>query len=285
MQEFLSFMFIQHALIAAALASVACGVVGTLIVINQLVFLAGGVAHAAYGGVGTAITLRLPILPTLLGFTSAAALMMGALSARRRERTEVLVGALWAVGMAIGILFLDFSNGYNVDLMSYLFGSMLAVSSFDLWVMGITVTLIVVLAMVFYSELLMISFDMDYARTKQVSVWMIYTLLLLMTACATVVLIRVVGIILTIALLSIPSFIGMRYANQLWKMMLLAALSSFIFCVGGLIGAYIINVTASAAIIVLASTTLAGILMFEKLTEYRYRYKLVSELDKHESSR
>ncbi|CAG9298027.1 metal ABC transporter permease [Celerinatantimonas diazotrophica] len=278
MHEFFSFTFIQHALMAAVLASIACGVVGTLIVINQLVFLAGGVAHAAYGGVGAAITLRLPMLPTLLCFTSSTALLMGALTVKRRERTEVLIGAMWAVGMAIGILLLDFSNGYNVDLMSYLFGSMLAVSSFDLWVMGSAVALIVVLATIFYEELLMISFDMEYARTKRVPVWLIYTLLLLMTACATVVLIRVVGIILTIALLTIPSFIGMRYADRLWKMMIVAAFSSFVFCVGGLVGAYFIDVTASAAIIVLATLTLGIILLFEKLSEYWQRHKLSNEL-------
>ncbi len=279
MHEFFSFTFIQHALIAAAFASIACGIVGTLIVINQLVFLAGGVAHAAYGGVGAAITLRLPMLPTLLCFTSSTALLMGALTARRRERTEVLIGALWAIGMAIGILMLDFSNGYNVDLMSYLFGSMLAVSSFDLWVMGITVAIIALLAAFFYDELLMISFDMEYARTKRVPVWLIYTLLLLMTACATVVLIRVVGIILTIALLTIPSFIGMRFADRLWKMMLLAALSSFVFCVGGLVGAYMINVTASAAIIVLASITLGAILLAEKVSEFVNKRKVTNELN------
>lgn len=278
MHEFFSFTFIQHALMAAILASIACGVVGTLIVINQLVFLAGGVAHAAYGGVGAAITLRLPMLPTLLCFTSSTALLMGALTVKRRERTEVLIGAMWAVGMAIGILLLDFSNGYNVDLMSYLFGSMLAVSSFDLWVMGTVVALIVVLAAIFYEELLMISFDMEYARTKRVPVWLIYTLLLLMTACATVVLIRVVGIILTIALLTIPSFIGMRYADRLWKMMVIAACSSFVFCFGGLIGAYFIDVTASAAIIVLATFTLGMILLYEKLSEYWHRHKLSNQL-------
>ncbi|MFM2477921.1 metal ABC transporter permease [Celerinatantimonas sp. MCCC 1A17872] len=279
MHEFFSFTFIQHALMAAVLASIACGIVGTLIVINQLVFLAGGVAHAAYGGVGAAITLRLPLLPTLLCFTSSTALLMGALTVKRRERTEVLIGALWAVGMAIGILLLDFSNGYNVDLMSYLFGSMLAVSSFDLWVMATVVALIVVLAVVFYEELLMISFDMEYARTKRVPVWLIYTLLLLMTACATVVLIRVVGIILTIALLTIPSFIGMRYADRLWKMMVIAALSSFVFCVGGLIAAYFIDVTASAAIIVLETLALGIILLCEKLSEFWYKHKLCNQLN------
>lgn len=276
MQEFFSFMFVQHALIAALLASIVCGTVGTLIVINRLVFLAGGVAHAAYGGVGAAVTLRLPLMPTLLCFTSLSALIMGGLTSRRRERTEVLVGALWAAGMASGILMLDFSNGYNVDLMSYLFGSMLAVSSFDLWIMGGVVAVIVGLIFWFYDEFLMISFDMEYARTRRVPVKLIYILLLLMTAFATVVMIRVVGIILTIALLTIPPFIGMRYANQLWKMMVIAGISALIFCVGGLLTAYYINVTASAAIIVYETVTLGIILISEKLVELMRKHRVKS---------
>ncbi|MFC3023132.1 metal ABC transporter permease [Vibrio zhugei] len=267
MQEFFSYTFVQHALIAAVFASIVCAIVGTLIVINQLVFLAGGVAHAAYGGVGAAVTLRLPLMPTLLCFTSASALLMGGLTARRRERTEVLIGALWAAGMACGILMLDFSNGYNVDLMSYLFGSMLAVSTFDLWVMGGVVALIIVLAVWLYDEFLLISFDMEYARTRRVPVKMIYTILLLMTAFSTVVMIRVVGIILTIALLTVPPFIGMRYANRLWKMMVIAGVSALTFCIGGLLGAYFIDVTASAAIIVLETATLGLILAGEKVVE------------------
>ncbi len=261
MLDFLSLSFVQHALIASVLAAIVCGVVGTLIVLNRLVFLAGGVAHAAYGGVGLALFFQLPMMPTLLGFTSATSLLMGWLTEKSRERTEVIIGALWAAGMATGILLLNFRGGYNVDLTSYLFGSILVVTTGDLSVMALIAAAILALVIWRYDDFLMISFDPEYARTRQVPVRLMYNLLLVLTALASVILIRVVGIILTIALLTIPPFLGMRYTKQLWKMMMIAGLSTLVFSIGGLFAAYWLNVTAGAAIIMLATLTL-GVILF-----------------------
>ena len=269
MLDFLSLNFVQHALIASVLAAVVCGVVGTLIVLNRLVFLAGGVAHAAYGGVGLALFFQLPMLPTLLGFTSATSLLMGRLTENKRERTEVIIGALWAAGMATGILLLNFKGGYNVDLTSYLFGSILVVTTGDLTGMVMIVAITLALIVWRYDDFLMISFDPEYARTRQVPVRLMYNLLLVLTALASVILIRVVGIILTIALLTIPPFLGMKYTKQLWKMMLIAGLSTLAFNIGGLFAAYWLNVTAGAAIIMLATLTLGASLLLDQFISRR----------------
>nr|WP_319515227.1 metal ABC transporter permease [uncultured Cohaesibacter sp.] len=278
MVDFLSLGFVQHALWACLFASITCGVVGTFILLNRLVFLAGGTAHAAYGGIGLAICFQLPILPSLLAFSCLTSLVMGSLSIQKTDRTEVLTGALWAVGMAVGILALDFTEGYNVDLMSYLFGSILAVSNQDLTIMGAIVVAIVAVVVWRYDDFLLVSFDRPYARTRNVPVSIIYFLLLIITALATVLLIRVVGIILTIALLTIPPFIGMRYANRLWKMMLIGTGCSLFFSVGGLLIAYYFNLTASAAIIMLAAVTLAVVLSEEAFMVWRRKKQILSQL-------
>ena len=120
--------FMQHALLAGLLASVACGVIGTLIAANRMLFLAGGVAHAAYGGVGLALFLSLPVLPVTLVFSITAALLMSSLAMKSKMGSETFIGALWAVGMAVGIILIDLTPGYRADLSTYLFGNILAVS-------------------------------------------------------------------------------------------------------------------------------------------------------------
>ncbi|NLW82476.1 MAG: metal ABC transporter permease, partial [Desulfovibrionales bacterium] len=127
MTEILGLAFMHNAILAGVLASLACGLIGSLVVVNRQVFMAGGVAHTAYGGVGLAFFLGLPVLPCAVGFTVLAALAMAHASFGRTERADALVGIMWAAGMAFGIILMDLTPGYNVDLMSYLFGSLLAV--------------------------------------------------------------------------------------------------------------------------------------------------------------
>ncbi|MDD3500590.1 MAG: metal ABC transporter permease, partial [Sulfurovum sp.] len=136
MIEALSYGFIQHALIAGVLVSLASGIIGSLIVVNRMVFLAGGIAHASYGGIGMAVFLGLPIFIGASLFAVAAALLVSVLTLKKRERIDTFIGLIWAVGMAIGVILIDITPGYNVDMMSYLFGSILAVSSEDLYFMG-----------------------------------------------------------------------------------------------------------------------------------------------------
>lgn len=271
MLMFLSLNFVQHALLASLLASITCGIVGTLIVLNRLIFLAGGIAHAAYGGVGLAIFFRLPVLPTLLGYTTVISTLMGSLIKKKKERTDVMIGAMWASGMSLGVLLLNLTTGYHADLMSYLFGSILAISHIDLIVMGVITVGILLFITWRYQDFLMISFDMQYAQTRGVPTTIIYLILLILTAFASVILIRVVGIILTIALLTIPPFIGMRFTRKLWKMMVVATICAFIFCIGGLLIAYQFNLTAGAAIVLLAALTLGLVLAADRVIQFKHR--------------
>ncbi|SKA96474.1 zinc transport system permease protein [Paucidesulfovibrio gracilis DSM 16080] len=251
--QLLSFGFMHNALLAGVLASVACGVIGSLVVVNRMVFLAGGIAHAAYGGVGLSFFLGWPALPCTLGFTAGASLLMGAVTRSKNERTDTVVGVLWAAGMATGIILIDLSPGYAADLMGFLFGSILAVPATDLWVMLVLDLLVIGLTAFFYHDLLAMSFDTEFAEARGAPVVLLHYLLPLMTALCVVMIVRVVGLILVIALVTIPPYLAERKARSLAGMMLRACLWSLLFCTLGLLVSALLDITSGACIIAVAA--------------------------------
>ena len=144
MFEALSFPFIQNALLAGVLVSLASGIIGSLIVVNRMVFLAGGIAHTAYGGIGMAVFFGIPIFLGASVFAVASALIISIITLKHRERMDTFIGLMWAIGMALGVVLIDLTPGYNADFMSYLFGSILAVSQYDLYFMGTLLAVIIV---------------------------------------------------------------------------------------------------------------------------------------------
>jgi len=255
MFEVLQFEFMQNALMAGLLASVICGIIGTLVVVNRIVFISGGIAHASYGGVGLAFFLGLPMLPVTTGFTLFAALIMAMVTLRARERADTVIGVIWAAGMALGIILLDLTPGYNVDLMSYLFGSILAVPRSDLWIMAGLAVLVLLVVAAFFRGFLAMSFDEEFARSRGVPVDFLYFLLIAMVGLSVVMIIRVVGLILVIALLTIPPFIAERRTRSLGSMMAVSTLLSTLFTVVGLLVSYMADITSGASIIGVASLT------------------------------
>ena len=254
LMELLGQGFVQHALIAAFLVSIAAGIVGALVVVNRLVFMTGGIAHTAYGGVGTAIFFGLPVLPVTGVFTAAAALLLGALTRRRRERTDTLIGVIWAAGMALGLILVELTPGYQAGLMTYLFGSILTVATVDLWLMAGIDAVILSLALYYYRDLLSFSFDPVYARTRGIPVTGLYFMLLLLVAQTVVMMIQVVGLLLVIALLTLPPYLAQRYTRTLGGMMLLSGAFSLLFCLAGLYASYWFDIGSGPAIIATACT-------------------------------
>lgn len=252
MFEVLQFEFMRNALIAGLLTSVICGIIGTFVVVNRIAFLAGGIAHSAYGGIGLAFFLGLPYIVGTLGFTLFAALIMAAVTLKARDRADTFIGVLWAGGMALGILLLDLTPGYNVDLMSYLFGSILAVPKSALWQMLVMCLSVGLIVLFFYNDFLAMSYDEEFAQLRGVPVKGLYFLLIGMIALSIVMIIRVVGLILVIALLTIPPYIAEKYARSLRMMMLISTLLCCIFTMTGLWLSYIFNLTSGATIIMVA---------------------------------
>jgi len=253
MIEALQLEFIRNALAAGILVSLVCGVIGSLVVVNRIVFLAGGIAHAAYGGIGLAFFMGWPYVAGTLGVSVVSAGIMAAVTLRARHRADAVVGVIWAVGMAIGVILLDLTPGYNADLMSYLFGSILAVPASDLWQMGAIAVGVVIAVSFYYNDFLAMSYDDESARLRRVPVTFLYCLLLVMTALTVVMIIRVVGLILVIALLTIPPFIAEKFTGSLRAMMVVASLLSCFFTVSGLWLSYLLNLTSGATIILVAA--------------------------------
>lgn len=252
MLEALEFEFMRNALAAGLLVSVACGVIGTLVVLNRIVFLSAGIAHAAYGGIGLGYLLRIDPFLSAIGFSLAAALGMGAVQRWARERTDTIIGVMWAIGMALGIVFIDRAEGYKADLMTYLFGSILAVPRSDLLIMLILNVIIVGLTVALHKELLAISFDETFAAVRNVAVNRIYLLLVCMIALSVVMMMRVVGLILVIALLTIPAAISGLFVKDMKTMMVTASLLGALFTTAGLACSYAWDLTSGATIILVA---------------------------------
>ena len=256
MIEALSYEFMQNALIAGVLVSFIAGIMGSLIVVNRMVFLAGGIAHAAYGGIGIALYTGLPIFLGTTLFAILAALFMAVVTLKQKENTDIFIGLIWATGMAIGIIFVDLTPGYNVDLMSYLFGSILAVSREDIIFMSLLLLTILLILVLWYRELLAVSYDSEYASLSGINVKFFYTLLLVLSALTVVIAIKVVGLILVIALLTIPIYIAQNLANSLLSMMFISGFIATLFTLVGLWFSYSFNLTSGACIILVASLSL-----------------------------
>ena len=265
MFEALQFEFMRNALFAGLLASVICGVMGTLVVVNRIVLLSGGIAHAAYGGIGLSFYFGWPYLLGTIGFSFSAAMLMAAISIKAKHRADTIIGVIWALGMAVGIILIDLTPGYNVDLMSYLFGSILTVPTADLFIMlGIGI-LITFLASYYYKDLLALSYDEEFARIRGVPVKGLYFTLIGMLSVTIVMVIQVVGLILVIALLTIPPFIVEKYAKSLLQMMVGASLLGALFTVCGLWLSYAYDLTSGASIIMVSGIFFLVSLLVEKL--------------------
>jgi zinc transport system permease protein len=289
--EALQFSFMRHALLAGLLVSIACGIVGTFVVIKRIVFISGGIAHAAYGGIGLGYYVKYTLLPLLFAgsltasdhrpgswpllgailFSLLAAVIMGLIQRRTRQRADTIIGVLWAIGMAVGVVFVDLSAGYKTDLMSYLFGSILAVERSELLViLGLDVVIIVLVAL-FYKELLALSFDETFATVENVPVDAIYTVLLCLIALTVVMLMRVVGLIMVIAMLTMPAAIAGQFVKDMKQMMAGSIFLGMLFTTIGLWLSYAWNLTSGASIILVSGGAYLASLAIKRLQSARVR--------------
>lgn len=257
MLEALAYPFMQKALVSVVLVSIACGMIGSLVVVNRMTFLAGGVAHAGYGGVGLAFFAGWPVMITATLFAIGASVLAALVTLRKHERMDVAVGMLWAGGMAFGVLLLDLAPGYNVDLMSYLFGSILAVGNDVLRTMACSVGALVLIVVVFYQALLAVSVDREFAGSRGIPVAAVHVLLVVTVALAVMTAVPAIGLILVIALLTIPAYLAELTARSLAALMVTAVFWALAFCLAGLALAYVFDLTSGAVIVASAVVTLA----------------------------
>ena len=263
MIEALQYEFFRNALIAGFLVSIAGGIIGSLVVVNRIVFVAGGIAHAAYGGVGMGFFFSFNPVLGALGFSIFSALLMGAVQRNKNLRRDTAIGMLWAIGMAIGVILTDLTPGYKAELKSYLFGSILAVPTTNLWIMLAIDLVILVLIYLFYKEFLAISFDETFAIVRNLPVNKIYLLLMGIIALAVAMMMQVVGLILVIALLVMPVALSAQFAKDLKAIMVLGTILSFLFITVGLGVSYTWNLTSGATIILVSAIAYLITLIFK----------------------
>jgi zinc transport system permease protein len=249
-----SHYFLQNALLGGILASIACGVVGSYVVVKRISYLAGGIAHAILGGMGIAYFFGKSPISGALVAAIIFALTLGWVSLRWKQQEDTIIGALWSMGMAVGILFLSKAPGYHMDLMSYLFGNILMISRDDLFLIGGLDLVILITVGLFYKQLLAVAFDEEFAKLRGISVEWFYMLFLILIGFTVVIMIRIVGLILVIALLTIPPAIANHYIRSLNHMMILAVILGIFFTCSGLALSYEPDLPSGPLIIVLSGS-------------------------------
>ncbi|HBF76781.1 MAG TPA: hypothetical protein DEF85_03190 [Clostridiaceae bacterium] len=246
------YSFLQHAVISAALASIVCGIIGTIVVEKKLVMMSGGIAHAAFGGIGMGYFLGFePIIGALI-FSVLSAVGVVKIKKSTNTDADTITGMFWSFGMALGILFISFTPGYPPDMSSYLFGDILTVSKSDLYVMIILDILIVFTVLALFDYIKAYMFDEEFTQVQHINTVFLEYLVYILIALSVVVLIRVVGIILIIALLTVPPAISKLFTYDLKKIMLMSIVLGIIFCFSGLYISYTLHIASGATIIIVA---------------------------------
>lgn len=250
----LQFEFMRNAVLSGIIISILCGIIGTLVVVNRLVFMTGGIAHAAYGGVGLAVYAGIsPFLGASI-FSLITSIIIGVVTLREKSRADSVIGVLWATGMATGIILIDLSSGYNVDLMSYLFGSILSVPKGEILISAVFTGLVIAWVCFFYKELIAVSYDEEFSFVMGIPVRLFYFFILIFTGLSVVIAMRMVGLILVIALISIPPYIAENYTHSLSQMMVFSCLLGIFFTLSGLWISYYFNISPGASIILMGAS-------------------------------
>jgi zinc transport system permease protein len=249
------YQFLQNAVVSSILASIVCGIIGVIIIEKKWVMMSGGIAHTAYGGVGLGYLLGFePVLGAFL-FSILAAFGVGVIKRKGGIRSDVVIGMFWSLGMALGILFIGWMPGYPPDLSSYLFGSILAVTRTEIALMVILTLVVVLVFILFYQHWKAFLFDEEFAALIGMPTVFMEFLLLVLIAMTVVVLIRVVGIILVLALLIAPAATASLFARSFRNRIILSILTGVIFCFAGLWLSYAASMASGAVIVALSVLT------------------------------
>ncbi len=279
MLEFLSYEFVQNALIAGVLSSILAGLIGTFIVTKRIVFISAGISHISFGGLGVAYYFGLEPLIGAMVFAVSSSAIIGAKtfgsnsnansssiltssssskskSSSNSSRNDSLIGILWSIGMAIGILFISLTPGYAPNLTSFLFGNILTVSRELLYYMSALIVITIALQYIFYNELITVSFDPEFAFIQGINVKFLNLMLMILVGVSVVMLISVAGITLVIAMLTISPITALYFTNNFFKVMLLSIIFGIISSTLGIFISFNFSIPSGPSIILVASVLL-----------------------------
>ena len=261
--ELLEYTFVRNALLSMLFLSVMSGVVGT---VRRMSFAAGGVTHASFGGIGLSYYFGFnPTIGALL-FAVLTAVSVEMLHTKEKIREDSAIAMLWSLGMAIGVIFMSLSPGYAPNLMGFMFGDVLTVSTSDIVASGVTAAVVLLLAVVFYRPVMYVSFDRMYASLSHWPATLISIVMAIVMALSISLSIKSVGIILVLSVFTIPQTIAGMMTRTLWSQMLVSGVIALIGCVLGVVFAFYFNLPAGAT----TTALLSVVLLASKVTIYLY---------------
>ena len=264
MGEMLEFTFMRNALLFSILASVSCGIAGTLITVNKMSSFAGSIAHASFGGLGLAYLVGVDPMIGATVFALGSSLLIGFISGSNRIGSSTALAAMWAAGMASGLVFIKLSGTYAADLMSWLFGSLLTVSRTDILLTAGLGAVTLLMVILFYRELLGISFDLEFTMLQGVPVGFVKGIFLVTAGLTTIVLMKVSGLIMVIALLTVPASIAGYFSRSLKGMMVLSGVLSMFFSLSGLYLSLKLDLPSGPVIILVSVVVYFSVLVYRK---------------------
>lgn len=247
--QLFEYEFFRNAFSSAFLMAVTCGLIGTYIVARRMVFISGGITHASFGGVGISYFFGWPPMAGAAVFALIAAVITENLTRKKLIRNDSLIAVMWSLGMAIGIIFIYLTPGYSPNLMSFLFGSIITVTTFDLSLMLLLTFVVVLVFILFYRIILFVSFDEQFARTRGIPVMLVNYSMIILVALTIVLSIRIAGIILVLSLLTIPQNTANLFTSSFGRILIWSVIIGFIGAVAGLIASYYMNIPSGATII------------------------------------
>ena len=247
---------ISNSVYASILLSIAIAIIGSLIVINKTTAITGSIAHGSFGGIGLAMFLGSSIILTTSAFTIVLAIILAFITIKFPHRKDSLIGVIWAVGMSIGIIFLSLTPGYQSDALSYLFGNILLVENRDLIFMGIIDSLTLISIIFLYNRFLAMSYDREFLTLRGINANMLYTYFLILTSLTIVMSVRAIGIILILALFTIPALIAEKFTKKFFSMMIISGILGLIFMIGGIIISFYYDISPTPTIVIIAGVAL-----------------------------
>lgn len=247
--ELFEYTFINHAILAALFSSIICGILGTYIVSKRMVFISGGITHASFGGIGMAFYFGLPPFAGATVFALVSALGIEWFSKKGNIRNDSSIGILWSLGMAIGIIFVYITPGFTPNLMSYLFGSILTVSTSELYIMFGLALVTILFFTLFYRPILYFAFDENFAKSQKAPIAFLNYMVILLIALGIVINIKVAGIILVMSMLTIPQNTANLFSNNFKQIIIYSVLISFVGTLTGLAGSFWLGIPSGASII------------------------------------
>lgn len=253
MFDILSYHFIQNALIAILLSSIICGIIGTIIIEKKLILMSSSIAHSAYGGVGLGYLLNFNPLYGAFLFSFISAISVAKVRRASIKHSEVVIALMWSLGMALGILFISFMDGYPPDINSFLFGNILSVNNSDLFHMAILTIVVITILTIFFQDFKIYLFDEEMAQINGLNTNFLEYTLLILISFSVVILIRVSGIIMLIALICAPSATAALISEKLKSRMIISIIISLFNSLFGLFLSYLFDVASGATIVIFSA--------------------------------